>query len=57
MGIDINILSCNNRSPLHLAVIFENLSLVEYLIQLGVNINALDIYDSTPLSYSHNKKI
>ena len=46
--------SYNDRTPLHLAVIFNNYNIVEYLIHQKLDVNAIDLYESTPLSYCHN---
>lgn len=49
--VDINRLSCDGHSALHLAAMSGNHNLMQYLIKKGININIIDIYNKTFLDY------
>ena len=54
-NVDINIKGNDEMTPLHFACSESNLSIVEYLISKGADIEAKDYLDKTPLHYACQK--
>lgn len=50
-GLDVHATNYNRRTLLHVAVIWNNLSIVQYLLTKNVDINAVDVYGYTALNY------
>jgi len=57
-GVDISsrLKDYSNRTPLHLAVRYEKMPIVEYLIKAGFSLNATDDYKQTVLDVAAGKK-
>jgi len=48
-GVDISERDCFGRTPLHIAANHGNIQLIEFLVNLGANLNAIDNGGNTPL--------
>ncbi|MDE2462545.1 MAG: ankyrin repeat domain-containing protein [Alphaproteobacteria bacterium] len=53
-GANPNALDRSLRTPLHLAVIFRNASVVRLLVANGANVNAVDDTGMTPYDYGND---
>ncbi|XP_059169888.1 serine/threonine-protein phosphatase 6 regulatory ankyrin repeat subunit A-like [Physella acuta] len=51
-GADVYVTDEQGRTPLHIAAIYGNLSVVKELCQFGANINAVDTFRNSPLFFS-----
>jgi glutaminase len=51
-GVNLNLPNYDQKTALHFASEFGQLSTVQYLSQAGANINAKDRWGATPLTYS-----
>ena len=54
---DLNAKSFHERTLLHLAVIFHNITLVKFLLEKNSEFNNQDLYGFTPLDYCKNEEI
>ena len=55
--MDVHVTNYNRRTLLHVAVIWSNLSIVQYLLTKNVDINAVDVYGYTALNYAETDEI
>lgn len=55
-GLDPNTKDYNKRTALHLAASAGRLSVVQYLLEIGVEVNPVDDWGNTPLDDAHRHK-
>ena len=55
--MDVNVGDYDRRTPLHLAASAGHLSIVQYLVENGVDINPRDRWGSTPLNDAKDSAI
>ena len=54
---NMNSKSFHDRNLLHLAVIFQHLNMINYLLDKNIAVNDKDLYGFTPLDYCKNEEI
>lgn len=55
-GADVNLQTVNGFTPLHKAVVSENIEICKLLINAGADVNIGDIYNNTPLYYAIHRE-